>query len=89
MKILVFLLPLFRFLYLSKLQMLPSDIFLILDFYLSFDCNNYKVQRSCQGQSVSPEGPTLVGAAGENFEMMLSTLLQMASKKSFLRKNTF
>ena len=32
---------------------------------------------------MSPEGPTLVGAAGENFEMMLSTLLQMASKKVF------
>ena len=44
MKILVFLLPLFRFLYLSKLQMLPSDIFLILAFYLSFECYIYKVK---------------------------------------------
>ena len=47
------------------------------------------MERKYRSKLVSPEGATLVGAAGENFEIRFSTLLQMTFTTFFLRKKSF
>ena len=46
------------------------------------------VSNKCLQKTVSPKGPTLVGATGKKFKISLSILIQMASTRYFLHKDT-
>ena len=66
-----------------------KDIGFVSIYVLHFFWQDYWVMRRYKSKLVSPEGPTLVWAAGKIFESRLSTLLQMTFTKCFLRKKTF